>query len=193
MCLQDASIDLLERGILQAPLATEKGGVKPLVESAELIEILMVAYRSLCDSGLNVVADGKLRDLIRQLKCFGLTLLPLDCRNESVRHSEALDAITRYLGIGSYLSWDEPTRQAWLLKELHEKRPLLPHCKSDGGYSSLGSMFDETVCDVLGTFDVIAEIPEESLGACMYCAPPSDPHLDLLRCAVSRLQLSFDH
>ena len=29
-------------------------------------------------------------------------------------------------------------------------------------------MFDETVCDVLGTFDVIAEIPEESLGACTY-------------------------
>ena len=27
-------------------------------------------------------------------------------------------------------------------------------------------MFDETVCDVLGTFDMIAEIPEESLGAC---------------------------
>ena len=29
-----------------------------------------------------------------------LALLPLDCRNESVRHSEALDAITRYLGLG---------------------------------------------------------------------------------------------
>ncbi len=168
VCLQDASINLLERGILQAPPATAKGEIKPLVESSELIEILMVAYRSLCDSGLNVVADGQLRDLIRQLKCFGLTLLPLDCRNESVRHSEALDAITRYLGIGSYLSWDEPTRQAWLLKELNEKRPLLPHCESTDGYSSLGSMFDETVCDVLGTFDVIAEIPEESLGACTY-------------------------
>lgn len=146
----------------------KKGEVKPLVESSELIDILMVAYQSLCERDLSTVADGTLRDLIRQLKCFGLTLLPLDCRNESIRHSEALDAITRYLGIGSYLSWDEPTRQAWLLKELHEKRPLLPHCKSTGGYSSLGSMFDETVCDVLGTFDVIAEIPEESLGACTY-------------------------
>jgi phosphoenolpyruvate carboxylase len=182
VCVQDASIDLLERGVLQAPPTRGKGEVKPLVESSELIETLMVAYRSLCDTGLTKVADGSLRDLIRQLKCFGLTLLPLDCRNESVRHSEALDAITRYLGIGSYLSWDEETRQAWLLKELNEKRPLLPHCKSsDGGYSSLGSMFDETVCDVLGTFDVIAEIPGESLGACMHC--PSFPlavHFDPL-------------
>lgn len=170
MHAQDASIDLLERGILRPPLPTgQKDEIRPLVDSSELIEILMVAYNSLCDTGLSIVADGTLRDLIRQLKCFGLTLLPLDCRNESVRHSEALDAITRYLGIGSYLSWDEQTRQAWLLKELHEKRPLLPHCETSGGYSSLGSMFDETVCDVLGTFDVIAEIPEESLGACMYC------------------------
>ena len=55
----------------------------------------MVAYDSLCQNGLRSVADGPLRDLIRQLKCFGLSLLPLDCRNESVRHSEALDAITR--------------------------------------------------------------------------------------------------
>ena len=63
---------------------------------------------------------------------------------------------------------DEPTRQAWLLKELNEKRPLLPLVAGSnerGGYASLGVMFDETVCDVLDTFDAIAEIPEESLGA----------------------------
>ena len=163
----DESIKLLERGELRPPPVPE-GGLEPLVDSKELIETLMVAYKSLCDVGLTAVADGKLRDLVRQLKCFGLSLLPPDCRNESIRHSEALDAITRYLGLGSYLEWDEQTRQMWLLKELFEKRPLLPHCAD---YASLGVMFDETVCDVLGTFDMIAEIPEESLGACTLTPP----------------------
>ena len=157
----DASIEMLEQGQLK-PDAPVEGELEPLVDSKELIEILMTAHRSLCEVGLCAVADGSLRDLIRQLKCFGLSLLPLDCRNESVRHSEALDAITRYLGIGSYLSWDESTRQSWLLKELSEKRPLLPKCND---LSALGNMFNETVCDTLGTFDAIAEVPEESLGA----------------------------
>jgi len=145
--MQDASIELLERGIMKPPAPTTAGETSPLIDSAELVDILMVAYKSLCESGLPTVADGAkkthasvgpfsytkndhfaktgsgrtqgalslkqgfvslagtLRDLIRQLKCFGLSLLPLDCRNESVRHSEALDAITRYLGIGSYISW----------------------------------------------------------------------------------------
>ena len=86
-----------------------------------------------------------------------------------MRHAEALDAVTRYLGQGSYLNWDEETRVSWLLKELNEKRPLLPsvHGAHGGGgsYSALGSMFDETVCDTLGTFDMIAQMPPESLGA----------------------------
>ena len=60
----------------------------------ELVSILMEAYKSLEANGLHLVKNGKLKDLIRQVKCFGLGLLPLDCRNEGVRHSEALAAIT---------------------------------------------------------------------------------------------------
>ncbi len=37
---------------------------------------------------------------------------------ESTRHTEVIDAITTYLGLGSYMSWDEPTRLAFLEKEL---------------------------------------------------------------------------
>lgn len=53
---------------------------------------------------------------------------------------EALDAITRHLGVGSYVQWDESTKQAWLLTELHGKRPLLPRNVS---LAALG--FDDTV------------------------------------------------
>jgi phosphoenolpyruvate carboxylase len=53
----------------------------------------------------------RLLDLIRRVACFGLTLVKLDLRQESDRHTEALDAITQYLGLGSYQAWSEEERQ----------------------------------------------------------------------------------
>jgi phosphoenolpyruvate carboxylase len=163
----DASIELLHKGEFRAS-TSDDSEVKPITESKELIDILMTAHKSLSDSGLEDVSSGKLVDLIRQVKCFGLGLLPLDCRNESVRHSEALSAITRYHGLGSYLDWSEEARMSWLLRELSEKRPLLPTKGpgfKNGGYRQLGPMFDDIVCDTLETFDMIAQLPEESMGA----------------------------
>jgi phosphoenolpyruvate carboxylase len=161
--------------------------VEPLTDSGELVAALMVAYESLTEKGLLDVRNGKLVDLIRQVKCFGLGLLPLDCRNESVRHSEALAAITRFHGLGSYLDWSEEVRMNWLMRELSEKRPLLPtkgpNFESEG-YRQLGPMFDETVCDTLETFDMIAQLPAESLGA--YVISMSQQASDVL--AVRLLQ-----
>lgn len=37
-----------------------------------------------------------------------------------------IDAITRHLELGSYLSWSEEQRTSWLLAELSGKRPLFP-------------------------------------------------------------------
>eukprot|EP00937_MAST-01D_sp_MAST-1D-sp2_P007294 g7294.t1 len=176
-----ATADLLARGdsgldAVAAAVAAEAAGAAgpfaSLTTADALVADLMLAHASLADVGLAAVADGRLRDLIRQVRCFGLSLLPLDIRNESVRHSEALDAVTRYLGQGSYLEWDEETRLNWLGKELAEKRPLLPRTaalsRAQGhgeGYGALGGMFDERVCDTLGTFDAIASLPPDSLGA----------------------------
>ena len=36
------------------------------------------------------------------MSCFGLGMVALDIRQESTRHTDALDAITTYLGLGSY-------------------------------------------------------------------------------------------
>ena len=55
---------------------------------------------------------SRLLDLIRRISCFGLTLVKVDLRQESDRHTEALDAITQFLGLGSYLAWSEQERQA---------------------------------------------------------------------------------
>lgn len=108
---------------------TEPGTPEPqeLIRScANLSEPLRLCHRSLKEHGLHHIADGHLLDLLRKLDVFGINLLPLDIRQHSERHAQVLDELTRYLGIGSYLQWDEPQRMAFLLQELEGKRPLLP-------------------------------------------------------------------
>ncbi|MDY6949419.1 MAG: phosphoenolpyruvate carboxylase, partial [Pseudomonadota bacterium] len=94
--------------------------------AADLREPLLLCRRSLLLQGLHHVAAGPLLDLLRRIDAFGINLLPLDVRQHSELHAQAVDELTRHLGIGSYLEWDEPRRCAFLLAELTGRRPLLP-------------------------------------------------------------------
>lgn len=116
---------------------------------------LEACARSLRASGHARLANGRLADLRRRVALFGLTMVTLDIRQESSRHTEALDAITTALGLGSYAAWDETERLAFLTHELEENRPLIPH----------GFEPSESVRELLDTFDVIAELGPEPLGA----------------------------
>lgn len=100
---------------------------KGLYDFASLIEPLQLCYQSLLDCNMAVVANGKLIDTLRRAHTFGLTLCPLDVRQESTRHAQVFAELCEYLGLGNYLEWDEPTRVTFLLKELQSKRPLLPN------------------------------------------------------------------
>jgi phosphoenolpyruvate carboxylase len=59
------------------------------------LEPLLMLHRSLVATGQTDIADGLLTDTIRRLYTFGVTLLPLDIRQESTRHTETVDAVTR--------------------------------------------------------------------------------------------------
>lgn len=126
----------------------------------ELFDELLLIRKSLCETGNQLTADGKLLDVIRKFSAFGLSLLSLDIRQESTRHTEAVDAITRYLGVGSYSEWDERTKLNWLQAELASKRPLL---RAEDWRN--GETFSDTVVDTLETFQMISEQHEDSLGA----------------------------
>lgn len=121
----------------------------------DFLEPLELCYRSLCVCGDRPVADGSLLDFMRQVSTFGLSLVRLDIRQESDRHTDVMDAITKHLEIGSYREWSEEKRQDWLLSELRGKRPLF------------GSDLPKTeeIADVLDTFSVISELPSDSFGA----------------------------
>ncbi len=63
---------------------------------------------------------------VMQVSTFGMGLVTLDVRQESSKHAGAMDAITTFLGLGSYMEWDEKKRREFLIAELNSKRPLMP-------------------------------------------------------------------
>ena len=154
--------------------------VQPILMSEDLMEPLLVMHRSLCETGHIGIAEGDLSNTIRRLAAFGMAMTPLDIRQESTRHSEAVNAITEYLGLGSYLEWSEEKRREWLCQELASKRPLLP---KNCDFKKMG--FTDTVRDTLETFTLAAELAPGSLGA--YVISQCQQASDVL--AVSLLQM----
>jgi phosphoenolpyruvate carboxylase len=75
-------------------------GARPIFDVEELRVPLEIIHASLRATGYGQVADGSLIDTLRRISAFGMTLTPLDIREESDKHTEALDAITKHLGIG---------------------------------------------------------------------------------------------
>lgn len=129
-------------------------GAEPYLDPAPLKAVLLACDRSLRANRGALIADGRLRDILARLACFGLTLVRLDLRQEASRHTLALDAITTHLGLGSYLAWTEEERITFLTRELAGKRPLLPRDFSP----------EPLVLDVLETFAAAADQGPGSLG-----------------------------
>jgi phosphoenolpyruvate carboxylase len=98
--------------------------------STELFAPLDLCYRSLVECGMATIANGPLLDTLRRVAAFGVHLVRLDVRQDAARHTQVLDELTRYLGIGpadaGYADWSEPERQRFLLGELSGRRPLFP-------------------------------------------------------------------
>jgi len=157
--------------------------VEPIVKAEELLSPLRVIYDSLVETGFELVADGHVSDIIRRVAVFGLTLVPLDIREESTRHTLALDAITRHLGIGSYKEWDENARLNWLQSEMNSRRPLFRI--RDVVTNAMG--LDLDIRKTLMVYKVAGELEPESLGA--YVISQANTASDVL--AVMLLQKQF--
>lgn len=120
----------------------------------QLWDPLHACYQSLHECGMAIIADGLLLDTLRRIRCFGINLVKLDIRQESTRHADVLSEVTRYLGLGDYNHWSEQDKQAFLIRELSSKRPLLPHNWEPS----------ENVQEVLDTCRIVAQQPRDALG-----------------------------
>ncbi|WP_458526341.1 phosphoenolpyruvate carboxylase [Onishia taeanensis] len=146
----EATRDWAKAGLDGEP---HEGG--PIIEHRDqLYAPLLSCYRSLCDVGLDTIANGVLLDTLRRVAVFGVTLTKLDLRQESSRHTQVFDELTDYLGLGHYQDWNEEQRQDFLLGELTSRRPLIPRRWECSGETR----------EVIDTFRVIASEQREALG-----------------------------
>lgn len=121
-----------------------------LTDDEALWQPLYDCYQSLHQCGMRIIANGALLDCLRRIRCFGLSLSRLDIRQESTRHTDAIAEITRYIGLGDYSQWTEDDKQAFLIRELSSRRPLLPRDWQPSAETQ----------EVLDTCKVIASQPE---------------------------------
>jgi phosphoenolpyruvate carboxylase len=149
---------LATRGWVNASLdapADMRPSPEVYLEAESLAEPLRLCHSSLVATGNGIVANGRLTDLLRRVAAFGVVLARLDIRQEARRHTDAIDAVTRALRLGSYAAWDEDARIAFLVREIDSPRPLVP-ADMDAS-AEVKAVFD--------TFATLAAIPTESLGA----------------------------
>lgn len=142
------------------------------IHAAELLEPLLICYESLHQCKAGNIADGHLLDIIRQIKCFGMSLVRTDIRQEATKHAELMSVITKNIGLGDYTSWSEQQRQEFLIAELEQPRVLI----TAAVYS------DASVQDTVQTLMLIAELPRDSLGSYVISmsSEPSDVLLVVL-------------
>ena len=113
-----------------APDPTGIGGLTPTgpelhyASADEFRSDLELIRDSLEATGLSC---APLDHLLCQVHIFAFHLASLDIRQESTRHSDAIDELSRYLDLPvPYGAMEEEQRIRWLLEELQTRRPLLP-------------------------------------------------------------------
>ena len=150
--------DYLERLLRDPATSVPEGGIYD--DPTELALPLELCARSLEETGAGILARGRLLDLRRRTRCFGLTLVRLDIRQEAGRHASAVDALARAAGLGSYAEWSEPERQAFLVEQFEAGAPALR-----AAFAEATAGADPEDADVLATAVAVATIPPGSLGA----------------------------
>jgi phosphoenolpyruvate carboxylase len=171
------------REVIEAQLSGRSApdtGIEPYARASDLGEALQLCHRSLCETGAERVAHGRLLDIRRRLATFGLTLVRLDLRQEAPRHTATLDALVRAIGAPSYVEASEQDRVTFLVNHL------------EAGGSEIADALTEArehspdVRDVIDTFVMAASLPAESLGA--YVISMAQSPSDVL--AVELLQMA---
>jgi len=128
-------------------------------EDEQLLQPLLLIRQSLIDCKMAEIADGTLIDIIRRLRCFGMTLLRLDMRQEAERHTQAVAALARWQDNADYVAMSESERQDYLLQRLQQGHQF-DHIPDD-----LASLLHDDDREVLHTFMLLAQQPTAALGA----------------------------
>src|SRR4051812_21097033 len=146
--------------------------------AADVEAPLLLCHRSLIATRNALIAGGRLTAILRRIAAFGLTLAPLDLRQDAARHTEAIAWIARTWGLPSYDDAPDEARIAMLTAELTNGTRTFADLPLAGDVP-------EGVRDVIDTFRIAAAAPAGSLGA--YVITMASRASDIL--AVELLQM----
>ena len=121
-------------------------------DEAQFLDDLRLIYDSLVEQGDGRIADGELTDLIRLVETFGFYLARLDLRQESPRHTEAVNEILQVMDKADYANLTETGRIQALQKHLK---------KMDGPVSLDRRKLSPATRETLAVFDLMREVPEQ--------------------------------
>ena len=98
------------------------------------------------------LSSEPLNRLLTQVHIFGFSLASLDIRQESTRHSDALEELTSYLALPtSYENMTESQKTTWLINELNTKRPLIPN----------SNVWSQSTDETFAVFKMVKRLQEE--------------------------------
>lgn len=123
-------------------------------DTQELLDDLLVMRDSLMNHKGELIANGELDRMIRNVSAFGLTHATLDVREHSDRHHHLLNQLFSSVGTKNYLELNSVERLNLLASELANPRPLSGNSKNEV------DELDELGKQTLATFDAIGEIIE---------------------------------
>ena len=127
------------------------GFLEPYSTVEEFLNDLKKLQRSLHENGSQLLAEGRLADIIRSVSVFGFHMMPLDLRQHAGKHADVVAELFQHAGLEDYNSLNEEQKQAALLRELSHQRPL---------YSPFITYSDHT-CHELAIFNEARKIKDE--------------------------------
>ena len=100
------------------------GFLEPYATVEEFLNDLKKLQRSLHENGSQLLAEGRLANIIRSVSVFGFHMMPLDLRQHAGKHADVVAELFQHAGLEDYNSLNEEQKQAALLRELSHQRPL---------------------------------------------------------------------
>ncbi|NES81468.1 MAG: phosphoenolpyruvate carboxylase [Moorea sp. SIO2B7] len=134
----------------QAEVLSEKVANNIYNSGEEFLAELKLIQKNLADTALSC---RELDHLVCQVEIYSFTLTKLDFRQESSRHSDAIEEIAAYLQVlpKPYNQLSEAERTAWLVDELKTRRPLIPP----------EMPFSEKTCEAIETLRMLRRLQQE--------------------------------
>ncbi|MGN6976499.1 phosphoenolpyruvate carboxylase, partial [Neisseria sp. P0006.S006] len=87
------------------------GFLEPYATVEEFLNDLKKLQRSLHENGSQLLAEGRLADIIRSVSVFGFHMMPLDLRQHAGKHADVVAELFQHAGLEDYNSLNEEQKQ----------------------------------------------------------------------------------